>query len=86
MEFPLGYVRRPAVSAPRSRYDVTERLRLFKSRERLEALLQEATGKEISYADFLDCVLAEEVVSKAAKNVTNPPGVFPWTSAWVRLM
>lgn len=47
-----------------------QRLRLFKSRERLEALLQEATSKELSYADFLDCVLTEEVASKTAKNVT----------------
>jgi DNA replication protein DnaC len=47
-----------------------QRLRLFKSRERLEALLQEATGKELSYADFLDQVLTEEVASKTAKHVT----------------
>jgi DNA replication protein DnaC len=47
-----------------------QRLRLFKSRDRLEALLQEATGKELSYADFLDHVLTEEVASKTAKHVT----------------
>ena len=47
-----------------------QRLRLFKSRERLEALLQEATTKEASYADFLDTLLAEEVASKTAKHVT----------------
>jgi hypothetical protein len=29
-----------------------QRLRLFKSRERLEALLQEASTQELSYADF----------------------------------
>ena len=46
------------------------RLRLFKSRERIEALLQEATGEELSYADFLDRLLSEEVTSKTAKNVT----------------
>lgn len=46
------------------------RLRLFKSRERLEALLQEATTKELSYADFLDQVLTEEVTAKTSKNVT----------------
>ena len=40
------------------------RLRLFKSRERLEALLQEATAKELAYADFLDVVLTEEVTAK----------------------
>jgi DNA replication protein DnaC len=47
-----------------------QRLRLFKSRERLEALLQEATTKELSYADFLDQVLTEEVTAKTTKNVT----------------
>jgi len=47
-----------------------QRLRLFKSRERLEALLQEAAAEEMSYADFLDRVLGEEVASKTAKNIT----------------
>jgi DNA replication protein DnaC len=47
-----------------------QRLRLFKSRERLEALLQDATTKELSYADFLDLVLTEEVTAKTTKNVT----------------
>jgi DNA replication protein DnaC len=47
-----------------------QRLRLFKSRDRLEALLQEATTKELTYADFLDQVLTEEVASKTAKHVT----------------
>src|SRR5712692_7857847 len=47
-----------------------QRLRLFKSRERLEALLQEATAQELGYADFLDRLLTEEVTSKTAKNVT----------------
>jgi DNA replication protein DnaC len=47
-----------------------QRLRLFKGHDRLEALLQEATGKELSYADFLDQVLTEEVASKTAKHVT----------------
>lgn len=46
------------------------RLRLIKSRERLEALLQDATARELSYADFLDQLLTEEVASKTAKNVT----------------
>ena len=68
-------------------YGVAERLRPFKSRERLEALLQEATGKQMSFADFLDCVLTEEVVSKTAKNVEQPTWCrFPWTSSWLRLM
>ena len=47
-----------------------QRLRLFKSGERLEALLQDATTKELSYADFLDGVLTEEVASKTEKNIT----------------
>jgi IstB-like ATP binding protein len=47
-----------------------QRLRLFKSRERLEALLQDATAKELSYADFLAQVLTEEVASKTAKHVS----------------
>ena len=47
-----------------------QRLRLFKSRERLEALLQQAAAEELSYADFLDTVLGEEVQAKTAKNVT----------------
>lgn len=47
-----------------------QRLRLSKSRERLEALLQEATAKELTYADFLDQVLTEEVTAKTAKHIT----------------
>jgi DNA replication protein DnaC len=47
-----------------------QRLRLFKSRERLEALLQEATAKELPYVDFLDLVLTEEVQAKTAKHIT----------------
>ena len=47
-----------------------QRLRLFKSRERLEALLQHAAAEELSYADFHDTVLAEEVQAKTAKTVT----------------
>src|SRR5213594_2514303 len=46
-----------------------QRLRLFKVRERLEALLQDATTQETPYADFLDLVLTEEVASKTAKHV-----------------
>jgi DNA replication protein DnaC len=47
-----------------------QRLRLFKSRERLEALLQEASSQDLSYADFLDQVLTEEVTAKTAKHIT----------------
>jgi DNA replication protein DnaC len=46
-----------------------QRLRLFKSRERLEALLQQAAAEELSYADFLERVLGEELASKTAKNI-----------------
>jgi hypothetical protein len=45
------------------------KLRLFKSRERLEALLQEAAAKELAYSDFLEQVLSEEVSAKTSKNV-----------------
>ncbi len=47
-----------------------QHLRLFKSRERLEALLQDATTTEATYADFLEAVLTEEVSAKAEKNVS----------------
>lgn len=46
------------------------KLRLTKSQERLEALLQEAADKELAYADFLDQLLTEEIASKTAKNIT----------------
>ena len=46
------------------------KLRLTKSQERLEAVLQEAVDKELSYADFLDPLLTEELQSKTAKNIT----------------
>ena len=46
------------------------RLRLFKVRERLEALLQDAPAHELSYADFLDQLLTEEVAAKTAKHIT----------------
>ncbi len=47
-----------------------QRLRLFKGRERVEALLQDATAKSATYADFLDALLTEEVASKTAKHVS----------------
>jgi DNA replication protein DnaC len=50
--------------------DHLQRLRLFKSKERLEALLQEAAGQELPYADFLERVLSEEVASKTAKHIS----------------
>ena len=47
-----------------------QRLRLPTVRERLEALLQDAAEKELSYADFLNGLLREEVAAKTAKHVT----------------
>ena len=47
-----------------------QRLRLFKSKERVEALLQEAAAQELPYADFLERVLSEEVASKTAKHIS----------------
>ncbi|MBZ0168380.1 insertion sequence IS21 ATP-binding protein [Candidatus Methylomirabilis lanthanidiphila] len=46
-----------------------QRLRLFQSRDRLEALLQDASTREWNYADFLEAVLSEEVASKTEKHV-----------------
>ena len=47
-----------------------QRLRLIKTRERLEALLQDAAAKELSYTDFLDGLLTEELASKTSKNIS----------------
>ena len=47
-----------------------QRLRMVKTRERLEALLQEAAAKELSYTDFLDTLLTEELASKTSKNIS----------------
>lgn len=46
------------------------KLRLTKSQARLEALLQEAADKELSYGDFLDGLFTEEIAAKTAKNIT----------------
>ncbi len=45
------------------------KLRLLKSGERLEALLQQAAAQELPYAEFLEQVLGEEVAAKATKNI-----------------
>jgi DNA replication protein DnaC len=37
---------------------------LFTLQTRLETLLQEASGQELTYADVLDCLLAEELAAK----------------------
>lgn len=45
------------------------KLRLLKSGERLEALLQHAAANELPYAEFLEQVLGEEVAAKTSKNI-----------------
>ena len=45
------------------------KLRLLKSGERLEAMLQQAAAHELPYAEFLDQVLGEEVAAKTSKNI-----------------
>lgn len=45
------------------------KLRLLKSGERLEALLQQAAANELPYAEFLEQVLGEEVAAKTSKNI-----------------
>ncbi len=45
------------------------KLRLLKSRERLEAMLQKVAAEEMAYADFLEQVLAEEVDAKTIRNI-----------------
>jgi DNA replication protein DnaC len=50
--------------------DNLRRLKLHKSVERLESLLQEASAKELGYADFLDALLAEETAAKTEKHIT----------------
>ena len=45
------------------------KLRLLKSGERLEALLQQAAADELPYAEFLEQILGEEVAAKTTKNI-----------------
>lgn len=45
------------------------KLRLLKSGERLEAMLQQAAAEELPYADFLERLLGEEVGAKTSKNI-----------------
>lgn len=44
-------------------------LKLFTIQERLETLLQDASAQEVTYADFLDRLLTEEVTVKGEKAV-----------------
>ena len=48
-----------------------QRLRLFKTRDRLEALLWQAAAEELSYAAFRDTLLGEEVQAKATSSSTK---------------
>jgi DNA replication protein DnaC len=48
-----------------------QRLQLFRVQERLDTLLQEASGQELTSADFLDRLLSEEVTAKEEKPVTR---------------
>jgi DNA replication protein DnaC len=45
------------------------KLRLLKSVERLEAMLQHAAANDLPYAEFLEQVLGEEVADKTSKNI-----------------
>jgi DNA replication protein DnaC len=45
------------------------KLKLFTLQTRLETLLQEASGQELTYADFLDRLLTEELAAKSEKYV-----------------
>ena len=47
-----------------------QHLKLLRVQERLETLLQEARAQELTYADFLDRLLTEEVTAKEEKHVT----------------
>jgi DNA replication protein DnaC len=49
--------------------DSLAKLKLFTLQTRLETLLQEASTQEVTYADFLDRLLAEELVAKSEKYV-----------------
>lgn len=59
------------------------RLRLFKSAERIEALLQSAASEAVGYADFLEQLLTEEVQAKTSKNVAMRTAMarFPFVKA-----
>lgn len=61
-----------------------KKLRLLKSGERLEAMLQHAAAQELPYAEFLEQVLGEEVAAKMSKNITMRTSMarFPFVSHW----
>jgi DNA replication protein DnaC len=47
-----------------------QHLKLLRVQERLETLRQEASAQELTYADFLDRLLTEEVTAQEEKHVT----------------
>jgi DNA replication protein DnaC len=49
--------------------DQLGKLKLFTLQTRLETLLQEASAQEVTYADFLDRLLAEELAAKSEQYV-----------------
>ncbi len=51
-------------------YEMAKRLRLLTLNGRLEGLLQDAAEKELSYAEFLDRVLSEEVAGRSERQVS----------------
>ncbi|HJW88363.1 MAG TPA: ATP-binding protein, partial [Dehalococcoidia bacterium] len=51
-------------------FELAKRLHLLTLNGRLESLLQEAAEKELSYADFLDQVLSEEVAGRFERQVS----------------
>jgi DNA replication protein DnaC len=49
--------------------DNLRHLRLYRIQERLESALEEAAKNSVSYTDFLDGILSQEVASKQEKNI-----------------
>ena len=47
--------------------DNLRHLRLYRIHERLETVLEEAAKNNVSYTDFLDEILSQEVASKQVK-------------------
>jgi DNA replication protein DnaC len=50
--------------------DNLRHLRLYRIHERLETALEEAAKNSVSYTDFLDEILSQEVASKQEKNIS----------------
>ena len=46
-----------------------KQLKLYKTYEHLESLLEEASKENLSYSDFLDQMLTQEVAAKKEKNI-----------------